>query len=40
MFAQVLTQWSIPNTQENGEMRPLKMLKDMVDGTAHRYRKP
>ena len=21
-------------------MRPLKVLKDMVDGTAHRYRKP
>ena len=21
-------------------MRPLKILKDMVDGTAHRYRKP
>jgi len=21
-------------------MRSLKMLKDMVDGTAHRYRKP
>jgi len=29
--------------QECGQlktMRPLKMLKDMVDGTAHRYRKP